>query len=168
MDQKFGMGGKFIATCKKADGSIRWVEEFPNTVVNVGLEFALDVLFDSSVAKTAVWFVGPTDGTPTVAAADTMASHAGWVETTAYSETVRQVFVDVRSTRTVSNTASKATFSINASTTIGGAFIASTSTKKTTSGTLLCAAAFTGGDRSVAASDTLEIQYDFVAADLSS
>ena len=162
------MGGVFTATCRKADGSIRWIDEGSNLVTNQGLQHALDVLFDSSVAKISVWYVGPTDGTPTVAAADTLPSHAGWVETTKYSETVRQVFTDVRSTLTVSNTAAKATFSINASTTVGGAFLASSSGKASTAGTLLCVAAFTGGNRAVVSSDSLEIQYDFVAADLSS
>ena len=66
-------------------GNIKWVEEIHNIIVNVGLDDILDKYYKGST-YTASFFVGLTDGTPTVAAADTMASHAGWTEVTAYDE----------------------------------------------------------------------------------
>jgi hypothetical protein len=143
---------------------LEWEDENHNLVVNVGLQHILDVVF-AGATQVNPWYTGLTDGTPTVAPGDTMASHAGWTEITAYSESVRQTYVDVRSSQSVSNTASPASFSINGSATTGGGFLTSDSTKGGTSGTLLCAVAFTGGDRSVQSGDTVEVTYTFTAAD---
>ena len=71
----------------------------------------------------------------------------------------RQEVVDVRSNQTVTNSPSPAAFSVNGSATVGGAFITSSNTKSGTSGTLLCAAAFTGGNRTVADGDTINVTY---------
>ena len=160
------LGGVFTFRCFDPDGKLKWEDTAKNLVVNAGLQHILDILFVSATAQVDPWSVFLTDGTPTVAAGDTSASHVGWVEVIAYSETVRQTYVDVRTGQTVSNTASKATFSINAaSTTIGGAGLASTSTKGSTTDDILCAAAFTGGDKIADSGDTLEVTYEFSAAD---
>ena len=112
------------------------------------------------------WYVGLINDTPTIAAADAMDSHAGWTEFTAYDEATRQEYTEVRSSQTLSNTAAPATFTIstNASV-IAGAFLASSSTKTGTTGTLMCAVAFTGGDKSADDGDTLQVTYTFAAAD---
>lgn len=157
------VGGVFKLECFDKNGKLKWSDDIHNTVVNVGLQHLLDVLFASG-SQTATWYIGLTDGTPTIAAADTMASHAGWSEVVAYSEATRQEYVDVRSAQTVSNTASPASFSINGSATIGGAFIASSNTKSGTTGILLCAAVRTGGDRTVESGDTINVTYSFAGA----
>lgn len=160
------LGGVFSVTCRDAEGAVKWEDVAKNLVVDVGLEHILDILFVSATAQVDPWYVGLTDGTPTVAAADTMSSHAGWVEVTAYDEAARQAFVDVRTGQSVDNSASKAAFTIDTnSTTIGGAFLSSDSTKSGTTGTLLCVAAFTGGDKTADDNDTLSVQYTFTAAD---
>ena len=94
-----------------------------------------------------------------MAAADTMASHAGWTEVTAYSEAVRQTLtLGAVASQSVDNSASKAAFSINAdATTIGGAFITTDNTKGGTTGTLAGAAAFTGGNKAADNGDTLNV-----------
>lgn len=154
--------GRFDVECVGADGRIKWTEKINNLVVDEGMNHILDALFSSEVSVSP-WYVGLTDGAPvTVAAGDTMASHAGWAEDANYSGN-RKVFVDVRASQTVDNSASKASFSINATTTIGGAFLTSDATG--TAGKLLCAGAFTGGDRSVVNGDTLNVTYTFTAAD---
>jgi hypothetical protein len=62
----------------------------------------------------------------------------------------------------VTNTASKAVFSINATTTVGGAFLTSNDTKGGSTGTLFSAADFQApGDRSVVNGDTLNVTYTF-------
>ena len=142
-----------------------FVDVSGNIVTDVGLNHILDILFVSATAQIDPFFIGLTDGTPTVAAGDTMASHAGWVEDQNYSEAVRQTFTDVRSGQSVDNSAAKGSFAIDATTTIGGAFMNSVNTKGGTTGTLLCVVAFTGGDKAVANGDTLEVQYTFSAAD---
>lgn len=135
-----------------------------NIVVNQGLDHALDVTLSAAVQITA-WFLGLTDGTPTVAAGDTPASHAGWVEVTAYSETVRQTWTDGGvSAQSVSNSASQARFTINVNgTVIGGAFLTSLNTKGGTTGTLYAAGAFTAGDKTLDNLDTVDVTATFTA-----
>jgi len=64
----------------------------------------------------------------------------------------------------MTNSASKASFAVDTDTqVISGAFLCSVAT--TTSGTLLSEVMFTGGNKSADDGDTLEVQYDFTAAD---
>lgn len=147
------------------EGNLKWVEEFDNIVPNAGLDDLLDKYLKGS-GYTASFFVGLTDGTPTVAAGDTMASAAGWTEVTAYSESVRQTLtLGTVASQSVDNSASKATFSINAdSTTIGGAFVATNSTKGGTTGALYSVAAFSAGDKALDNGDTLNVTVTLTAA----
>jgi len=127
-------------------------------VVNVGLDDALNEYFKGS-AYTAAHYVGLTDGTPTVAAADTMSSHAGWVEVTAYDEATRQTATwGTVSSQSVNNGANKAIFTISAdATTIGGAFITTNDTKGGSTGILYGGGAFTAGDKTLADDDVLNV-----------
>lgn len=150
--------------CLDKNGKRKWVDEFDNLIVNTGLDDALDKWLKGS-GYTASFFVGLTDGTPTQAAGDTMASHTGWTEVTAYSETVRQTLtLGSVSSQSVDNSASKASFSINGSTTVGGAFVTTNNTKGGTSGTLISVGDFTGGDRSLSNGDTLNVTITITAS----
>jgi len=155
------LGGIFEMVCYDKDGNLKWKDEWKNTVVNVGLQHVLDTVF-SAGSNVATWYLGLTDGTPTVNAADTLASHSGWTEITAYTGS-RMAWVEVRSNQSMTNSASVAVFPITGTATIGGAFLYSVAT--TTTGTLMSAGALTGGDRSVVSSDTLNLTYTFAAAD---
>lgn len=148
----------FEVECYGPDGKLKWQDKFKNLVVDEGLNDNLDKYLKGS-AYTAAFYVGLTDGTPTVAAADTMASHAGWLEVVAYSESVRETLtLGTVASKSVDNSASKASFSINAdSTTIGGAFVTTDSTKGGTSGTLYGAGAFATGDKATDDGDTLNV-----------
>ena len=65
----------------------------------------------------------------------------------------------------VTNSASKAAFTMNATTTVGGAFLTSNNTKGGTTGTLFSAADFSSpGDRSVVSGDILNVTYTFSLA----
>lgn len=155
-------GGRFDVECFGSDGVLKWSDHIDNLVVNEGLNHILDILFVSATGQVDPWYVGLTDGTPTIATGDTMLSHVGWAEDANYAG-VRKAYIDVRSGQSVDNSASKASFAINATTTIGGAFM--NSDDSATAGTLLCAGAFTGGDRSVVSGDILNVTYTFTAAD---
>ena len=150
-----------------SQGNLKWTEEVKNTVVNVGLDDVLDKYLKGS-AYTAAFYVGLTDGTPTPAATDVMSSHAGWTEVTAYqhSPDVRpDLTLGTVSGQSVDNSASKASFSINAdTTTVGGAFITTDSTKGGTAGTLYSIAAFTAADKSLDSGDTLNVTCTLTAA----
>ncbi len=136
---------------------VKWVEEFDNLVVDAGLNDSLDKHLKGS-SYTAAWYVGLTGSSPTPAAGDTMSSHAGWTEDQNYSNATRPTLtLGTVSGKSVDNSASKASFSINAGTTIGGAFVVSNSTKGGTTGVLYGVGAFTGGNRAVQNGDTLNV-----------
>lgn len=142
--------------CFDVDGRLKWVEAFDNIVVEEGLNDSLDKHLKGS-NYTAAWYVGLTDGTPTVDAGDTMASHAGWTEVTGYSQATRPALtLGSVAAGSVDNSASKAVFSINASVTAGGAFITSNNTKGGSTGVLYGAGAF-AADRSMVSGDTLNV-----------
>lgn len=146
------------------DGKVIWVEEFDNLVVDEGLNDSLDKHLKGST-YTAAWYVGITTGTPTFAAADTMSSHAGWTESTVYSDSVRRTLtLGTVTAKSVDNSASKAVFNINGSGTVGGAFVVTNSTKGGSTGTLYGGGAFTGGNRSVISGDTLNVTVTCTAA----
>ena len=93
-----------------------------------------------------------------------MASHSSWAENTTYSESVRQTLtLGTPAAGSVNNSSSKATFSINGTTTIFGAFLVTNSTKGGTSGTLYGVVDF-GSPRAVISGDTLEITVTLTAA----
>lgn len=137
-----------------------------NRVVTAGLTDIVDKYFKGS-AYTAAHYVGLTDGTPTIAAGDIMSSHVGWTEITNYTEANRQTFTPgTVSAGAVDNSGSKATFTADTGGfTTGGAFLTDNSTRGGTTGTLVCAVAFTGGDEVLSAAETVTVQYDFSAAD---
>jgi len=146
----------YLIECFDNKGKLKWSEEIKNITVNTGLDDILTQYWKGS-AYTAAHYMGLTDGTPTIAAADTMASHAGWAEVTGYSETVRQTLtLGSVASQSVDNSASKATFSVNATVTIGGSFITTSNTKGGTTGTLIGGAAFTA-DRAAASGDTINV-----------
>ena len=158
------VGGVFLFEAYDRSGKLKWRSEEHNLVVNVGLNHILDVLFNGS-AVVDPWYLGLALSSMTVASGDTMASHGGWTEATVYGTANRAVFVDVRTNQQVTNSASVASFSINTAGTIGGGFLVSDNTKNGTTGTLLCAVTFTGGDKGVSDGDTLNVTYNFSAAD---
>ena len=62
----------------------------------------------------------------------------------------------------ITNAASTATFSINNTVTVGGAFLISNNTKGGTSGILFSASDFQSpGDRAMVSGDTLQVTYQF-------
>jgi hypothetical protein len=155
------VGGIFTIACKDSRGNDKWKWSADNMVVNAGLQHIIDVVFKASAQKT-VWYIGLIAATPTIAAANTLASHAGWTEFTSRSGS-RAVYSATRSNQTLSNNATKGSILISASGTVGGAFLCSTSTN--TTGVLMCAVTATEGNRAVVAGDTISARYDFTAAD---
>jgi hypothetical protein len=159
--------GHYYVECFDKDGNLKWTAETPNLVVNVGLQYMAGVAL-TSTAQITTWYLGlyGAGASNSPAAGDTASSHAGWTEVTAYSESVRQTATFAAATNAnpsvVTNSASKATFSINGTTTVGGAFLISNSTKGGTTGTLFSAADFSSpGDRSVVNGDVLTVTYTF-------
>lgn len=159
----FSIGGVFTAICIGKDGREKWRETGPNIVVSEGLTSVLSVNFNAGTQLTA-WFLGVTDATPTIAAADTLASHSGWVEETGYTGT-RPAWTEGAPTTSPPITITNSTsvdLAITSSATIGGLFLCSVTSG--TSGTLFAVQAFTGGNQAVDNGDTLRLTYTITAA----
>ena len=162
--------GVYTMQCLDADGNLKWEARCPNLVVNEGLQDMNAQYFKGS-AYTAAWYIGlyGAAASNSPAAGDTMASHAGWTEIVPYSNATRPVATFGTATTAnpsvQTNSASPASFTINATATVGGAFLVSNSTKSGSTGVLFSASDFTSpGDRSVASGDTLNVTYTFSLA----
>lgn len=160
-------GGVYKLECYDKDGNLKWSAESHNLVVNVGLKDMNDKYFAGS-SYTAAWFLGlyGASSTNNPAAGDTAASHAGWTEIVPYSNATRPACSFGAATTAdpsvITNSSSPASFSINATATVGGAFLISNSTKSGTTGILFSASDFSSpGDRSVVSGDTLNVTYTF-------
>lgn len=160
-------GGVFTIQCFDKDGNLKWEDAAHNLVVNVGLKDMNDKYFSGS-SYTAAWYIGLYGAAASndPAASDTMSSHAGWTEVTAYSQATRPACSFGAATTAdpsvITNSSSVAVFSINGTTTVGGAFLTSNSTKGGTTGVLFSAADFQSpGDRAVVSGDTLNVTYTF-------
>jgi hypothetical protein len=160
-------GGAFTVQCFDKEGNLKWEAEKHNLVVNVGLQ-DMNTKYFSGSAYTAAWYIGlyGAAASNNPAAGDTSASHAGWTELTAYSQATRPQAVFGTATTAdpsvISNTLSVAQFSINATVTVGGAFLISNNTKGGTTGILFSAADFQSpGDRAVVSGDIINVTYQF-------
>ena len=163
-NEKVKAGGVFTVQCHDKDGNLKWQAEKHNLVVNVGLKDMNDKYFTGS-SYTAAWYIGlyGAGASNTPAATDTLSSHAGWTEITPYSGNRPAVtFASATNANpsVVTNSASKAQFTMNATATVGGAFLCSAASG--TTGTLFSAADFSSpGDRSVVSGDVLSVTYTF-------
>ncbi len=130
-----------------------------NGITNEGLNKLLDVMFHNE-AQITVWYIGLIDNASfsALAAADTMASHAGWIENADYDEANRVTWAeDAAAARAITNS-TPADFTMNSTETIKGIFITSNNTKSGTTGTLWSTAAF-GSTVSVVDNDVLRVSY---------
>lgn len=160
-------GGVYKMECYDKDGNLKWTAESNNLVVNVGLQ-DMNQKYFAGASYTATWFIGlyGAGASNTPAASDTAASHAGWTEVVPYSNATRPACSFGTATTAdpsvISNSSSVAAFNINATATVGGAFLISNNTKNGTTGTLFSASDFASpGDRSVVSGDTLNVTYSF-------
>lgn len=145
--------------CIGEDGKVKWTEDIDNLVTNAGRADVLSRYFKLS-ALPAAWSIGLIDNASfsAVANADTLASHAGWLESTAYTGN-RKAWtggsITGTTTGSVDNVASPGAFAINATATINGCFLCDATSG--TSGVLYSAASFSGGNRAVVNGDTLNV-----------
>jgi len=120
------------------------------------------------VSYSATWYIGlygaASSNNPL--ATDTAASHSGFTEIVPYSNATRPAATFGTATTAdpsiITNSASPAAFTIDATATVGGAFLISDNTKSGSSGVLFSASDFAApGDRTVASGDTLNVTYTF-------
>ena len=141
-----------------------WEREDPNVVTNVGRNDILDKYWrGSSYTQTVVMGLA---GTGTKAAADTQSSHAGWSEVgganaPAYTGNRKAVTMGAASGQ--ASVSPQQTFAITSSGTVAGLFMnnGGSSTKDDTTGVLVSAVDFTGGNEAVNNGDSLLVTYTF-------
>lgn len=141
---------RYQVECLDADGNVRWIEDITNLVTTAGKNALIDTMFKGS-AYTAAWYLG-LKGTGSAASGDTLASHSGWSEVTPYSG--NRPAITFGTTSSGSNTATVVSYTINASATVAGAFVADHNTG--TTGVLYSAGDF-ASSRSVVSGDTLNV-----------
>jgi len=136
--------------------------DFFNDITNVGKNHIFDVqFFGATQIANNNWWISliNASGYTTVAAADTMASHGGWIEWTNYTEATRVLWGAGASAGQSITNAAPATFNISAMGSLKGVFVVGNgSAKSGTSGTLWATALF-GADVPVAVSDQIKITY---------
>lgn len=159
------VGGVFtIEHVRNGEVIDRWEEK--NLVTNEGLNSLLDVYLNGDgTAKITAWYVAIFEGNYTPVATLTAATFpAAATESTAYDEATRVLWVDAgASAQQITNSASKATFTINATKTIYGAALVSASAKSATTGVCFAASRFSVA-RAVVDNDQLLITYTVQAA----
>ena len=150
------VSGFYNVECRDAEGNLKWSEMIKNTVVTQGKNNMLDTYF-AGISYTAAWYMGLVDGasSPTYAATDTLLTHPGWTESTAYTGNRAAVTWNVASGG--SKVTNAIAFNINATATIAGALMCTVASGS--SGVLYSVGNFTGGSRAVASGDTLNVTY---------
>lgn len=146
-----------------------WSEEVaPNVVCTIGK----NLVWDQALAGSSYTVVGPYMGLissvswSAVAAADTMASHAGWLEagsTNAPTFAARGSIAWSAASAGAKATSSATSFTMTGAGTLKGCFIVlgtgAVTTLGSTAGTLLSAGTFTGGDQVVASGNVVTVTY---------
>jgi hypothetical protein len=139
-----------------------WSDE--NIIVNEGLNSLLGVYLQGATQITT-WYLGLFEGNYTPVATVTAATIASAsTECTAYTDLTRPTWTPAApASQVITNAASPAAFTFNATKTIYGAFLVSNNTKSGTSGVLLSAAQF-GSSKVVNNLDVLNVTYQFTAS----
>jgi hypothetical protein len=161
--------GKYTFECIGPDGKVKWTDDIDNLVTTVGKNYMLETALAASSLTTVGPYMGLISSTSysAVAAGDTMASHAGWLEA---GNANAPTYTAPRKTLSFSAasggskaTSSAASFAITGTGTVKGAFVvlstSAVSTIDNTSGTLFSAGLFSGGDKTVANGDTINVSY---------
>jgi hypothetical protein len=159
--------GVFRAVCRDKRNNILWEDEFENLLTTLGKNF----LLDTTLAGSAYTVVGPYMGLisstsfSAVAAADTMASHAGWLEagsTNAPTFAARLTCAWSSASAGTKALSAGLTFTFTGAGTVQGAFIVTGSgavtTLMSTAGTLY-AEGVLGTPQPVVSTNTLTLSY---------
>lgn len=158
--------GIYTFECRDKDGNLKWTDTIKNLVTTVGKNDLEDKYFAGS-AYTAAFYMGLISSVSYAAgvvAADTMASHSGWLEAgianaPTYSQGARPTCAWSAASAGAKALSASLAFSITSSGTIKGSFITTVSTKDGTTGILFSGGTFTGGDKIVANTDSVSVSY---------
>lgn len=155
-------GFEYLVEIVDKDGVVRDRETVHNLMPVDGLNHMIGATLKGTAQVTS-WFVGLYEGNYTPTPLDTAASFpTSATECTAYTETTRQALtLGAVSGGAADNSASRAEFTFSADKTVYGGFVASSSAKGATSGTLLSAVRFSS-PKTISAGSTLRVTAGFV------
>lgn len=154
--------GRFEIVCLGADGQEKWRDYIDNLVTTLGKNDILDKYLKGS-SYTQTFRMG-LKGTGTALAADTQSAHASWSEVglaNAPTYTGSRKSVTMGSASAGSSVSPSQSFAITSSGTIAGCFTnnGGSATIDDTTGVLFSAGDFSGGSKTVANGDTLNVTY---------
>jgi hypothetical protein len=156
--------------CYGKDGDLKWKDSNHNRCVDEGLNALLDVMFHGT-SQITTWYIAIFEDDYTPIAGNTYAT-PGYTESTAYDEATRPEFVEAAASgKSMTNSANKASFTMNATKTIyGGALVgggtgASTKGDTAGGGTLYCSSKFSTS-KPVESGDTLKVTVTLTASDV--
>lgn len=142
-----------------------------NMMTAEGLTYLLGAGLSGDTQITA-WYIALFEDDYTPLDGNTY-STPGFTESTAYDETTRPAWTEAgASAKAITNSASKATFTFNASKTIyGGALVgggtgATTKDDQAGGGTLLCSSQFSTGSKAVVSTDVLKVTVTVTASNV--
>jgi hypothetical protein len=142
---------------------IKWLDDIRNVITTVGANEFEDKYLGGSAYTAAV--VMGLKGTGTAVIADTQASHASWSEVGLANAPVytgnRPTPSFSAASAKVKATSSAVNFAFTSGGTVAGCFLnqGGSSTKDNTTGTLFSAGDFTGGSKTVANGDQLNVSW---------
>ena len=153
--------GYYTAVCYDSNGNVKWEEDIHNVVCTVGKNATLDGILGYTAQGAVVMGL---KGTGTAVAADTMTSHATWLEVglanaPTYSGNRPTPSFSAASAGSKA-TSSAVSFTITSTGTVAGCFIniGGSATKDTTTGILFSAGDFSSS-KSVVNGDTIAVSY---------
>lgn len=160
---------KWTTECYGADGTLKWIEQDrPNVCTTEGINHMLDVEFHGVAAK-GTWYVALFESNSTPAITDTYDLWADSLvtESTAYTSATRVEYNEAAaSAKVMTNTANKASFTINDTKTLYGAALVSNSTKShhAAGDFVFCSSTF-ASPRAVVDTDVLRVTITITGAD---
>ena len=150
------------------NGPLLWEDTIENVVCTLGKNLMLQTALTGSAYTVTGPYMGLISSVSytAVAAADTMASHAGWTEagsTNAPTFAARVAPAFGTASAGALSTSSATSFTMTGAGTLVGAFITygtgAVTTLMSTAGTLLSAGAFTGGNQPVNSGNVVQVTY---------
>ena len=161
--------GVYTFKCFEYEGGpLLWEDTIENVVCTLGKNLMLQTALTGSAYTVTGPYMGLISSASytAVAAADTMASHAGWLEagsTNAPTFAARVAPAFGTAAAGAISTSSATSFTMTGTGTLVGAFITygtgAVTTLMSTAGTLLSAGAFTGGNQPVNSGNVVQVSY---------
>lgn len=169
MQENLKIHGHYDVVCYGSDGKIKWEDVIENTVMTLSKNEVLNqALAGSSFTVTGPYMLLISSTSySAISAADTMASHAGWLEAGSannptYSGNRKTCVWSAASAASKALSASL-TFNITVAGTCKGAALVfgsgAVNTIDSTAGILLSAGLFSGGDKVLANGDAIAIAF---------